>query len=151
MGFLHIEKKCGGCGQVKPVSDFYRSAQKRDGYCKKCRRIRDRNRAKKKRVLRYDQNQRRDYKLRKLYGITLLEYNEMTKLQNGCCAICGSNEIRRIYGERPRLVVDHNHYTDKVRGLLCCSCNGRLSAIEDEQFMLLAKRYLEHRDGYQFV
>lgn len=74
----------------------------------------------------------------------------MAKIQNNRCAICLSPEKRKMYGEKPRLVVDHNHVTGKVRELLCASCNGRLGSIEDEQFMLLARRYLR-RHGQEFV
>jgi hypothetical protein len=86
-----------------------------------------------------------------MYGISLDDYNRMVDEQRGACAICGAKEKRSAYGEPPRLSVDHNHFTGRVRGLLCALCNGRLSAIEDEQFMLLAKSYLADRDGFQFV
>jgi hypothetical protein len=52
----------------------------------------------------------------KKYSITEDEYDEMSKKQNGLCAICG--------GVSPtRLAVDHCHKTEKVRGLLCSRCN----------------------------
>lgn len=151
MGAPHVEKKCGDCGHIKPVNDFYRSNKRRDGYCKPCRRRRDRERAARKASVPYDQEARRDYKFQRLYGINLSDYEKMAESQGHACAICGSTEIRSVYSEKPRLVVDHNHVTGKVRGLLCCACNGRLSAVEDEQFMLLAKEYLRERDGYEFV
>jgi hypothetical protein len=151
MGAPHIVKKCGDCGQIKPVDEFYRAGKKRDGYCKECRRHRDRARAAQKECRSYTPDQRRDYKYRQMYGISLSEYEAMVADQNGACAICGGVEKRRVYGEAARLVVDHNHVTGKVRGLLCCACNGRLASIEDEQFMLLAKNYLSARDGYEFV
>lgn len=62
--------------------------------------------------------------------------------QNGKCAIC--------WTETHDLHVDHNHVTNKVRGLLCRKCNTALHAIEDEQFMLLAIAYLR-RHGYDFT
>jgi hypothetical protein len=39
----------------------------------------------------------------------------MFQRQNGKCAICCQTERK--------LVVDHNHTTNKVRGLLCNACN----------------------------
>jgi hypothetical protein len=48
------------------------------------------------------------------YGITLEDFKTLTKLQDGCCAIC----------QRPtKLCLDHNHVTSEVRGLLCKQCN----------------------------
>lgn len=53
----------------------------------------------------------------KRYGITLTEYNELLKRQNGGCAICGyDNDGKDLY-------VDHDHKTGTVRGLLCNGCN----------------------------
>jgi Autographiviridae endonuclease VII len=151
MGAPHIEKKCADCWLIKSVSEFYRDGKERDRYCRSCRRVRDRRRSAQKQRRRYDAEKRRDYKLQRLYGITLAEYDRLFAAQSGCCVICGAEETRRMYGERPKLVVDHNHITGAVRGLLCCACNGRLAAIEDEQFMLLAKEYIRNRDGYSFV
>jgi hypothetical protein len=54
-------------------------------------------------------------KLKKQYGITLNEYNEMYNKQEGKCLIC--NELF------PILCIDHNHLTNKIRGLLCHQCN----------------------------
>jgi len=153
MGAPHIERKCPDCGDVKRLSDFYKSRDGYDGYCKSCRRSRDRERAEQKaeRWRRIDPQKRRAYKLLRLYGITIDDYNRMLEEQDFSCAICGGVETRSMYGEDPRLVVDHNHRTGQVRGLLCCTCNASLAAVEHEQFMLLAKEYLRRTDGYQFV
>jgi len=61
--------------------------------------------------------------LRSKYGITLTQYNEILSLQGGCCAIC-----RKITTER--LLVDHDHATGQIRGLLCKRCNSMLGFIE---------------------
>lgn len=150
VGALHIEKRCGACKLVKPVSEFYRSRRSRDRYCRSCRRARDRARQEKKPAAPISLANR-EYKLRRLYGISLADYAAMYEKQDGRCGICGGKENRLVYGEQPRLVVDHNHETGKVRALLCASCNGKLAAIENEQFMLLAKAYLRHYDGYSFL
>jgi hypothetical protein len=95
---------------------------------------------------------RRAYHLRKRYGITPEDYDATLTAQNGGCAICGGLPERQMgMGDIPaRLVVDHDHVTGTVRGLLCFPCNTKLNAIEDEQFMLLARRYLRQH-GIEFV
>ena len=69
-------------------------------------------------------------KLKRVYGLTLSDYNRMVKKQKGACKIC-----RIVPTNRPRkLVIDHNHITGKVRGLLCIRCNLSLHVIEDRFF-----------------
>jgi prolyl oligopeptidase PreP (S9A serine peptidase family) len=61
------------------------------------------------------------------YGITLDQYNEMFKAQEGKCAICQrhQNKLTRT------LCVDHDHKTNKVRALLCLTCNTDVSVVEN--------------------
>lgn len=82
---------------------------------------------------------RHDGILRRTYGITLEQYNEMYEAQNGLCAICGkSDEI-----EGRRLAVDHDHNTGNVRALLCGICNRGLGSFQDNADLLVkATRYL---------
>lgn len=68
--------------------------------------------------------------LKRLYGITLAEFNEMVTDQGGRCAICGVDP--------PRLVVDHDHESGVVRGLLCDSCNNGLGRFRDDPDALMA-------------
>lgn len=151
MGAPQIEKRCGDCNLIKPVEEFYRAGNRgRDGFCRACRRRRDRDRAARK-AARYDPQSQRDYKLRLLYGISLADYEALVEAQGGVCALCLAEEVRSMYGEAPRLVVDHNHSTGRVRGLLCCACNSKLAAVDDEQFMLRAKAYLRRTDAYEFT
>lgn len=63
----------------------------------------------------------RDKSYRKNYGITTEQYEEMLLAQGGRCAICGRTQEEA--GMRHRLHVDHDHETDRVRGLLCYRCN----------------------------
>lgn len=57
--------------------------------------------------------------LKRTYGITLEQYDQLLKKQDGRCAIC----------QRPResfnknLAVEHDHKTLEIRGLCCTFCN----------------------------
>lgn len=86
--------------------------------------------------------QRRRYQLFKRYGITPEEYDALLAEQSGVCAICCGPPDRATGGGPPRLVVDHNHETGEVRGLLCWKCNVKLHALEDIPFMRAATQYL---------
>jgi hypothetical protein len=51
------------------------------------------------------------------------------------CVICGSNEV---------LVVDHNHKTGKIRGMLCNHCNRGLGHFRDDpELLTFAAEYLK--------
>jgi hypothetical protein len=73
------------------------------------------------------------------YGITVEEYNQKFMKQRGLCNICGKVKS---------LCVDHNHTTQKVRDLLCSSCNKLLGyAYEDPEILLSATKYLERHEN----
>lgn len=65
--------------------------------------------------------------LNTIYNITLNEYNNILLEQEHKCAICGihQNELSTM------LSVDHDHTTNKVRGLLCQHCNIGLGNFRD--------------------
>lgn len=65
----------------------------------------------------------KSYDLKRQYGITLDQYNEMLEKQGGVCAMCGRPEKSMIKGKVINLAVDHCHETGRVRGLLCSNCN----------------------------
>jgi len=74
------------------------------------------------------------YRIQREYGLTPNQVKEMSDKQNGRCLICG---------EAKRLVIDHDHVTGKVRGLLCHRCNTCLSEHENPQWKRAADAYLE--------
>jgi hypothetical protein len=61
--------------------------------------------------------------LKREYGLSIEDYNNMLANQDGKCAICGGTEWRR-------LSVDHCHTSLKIRGLLCSPCNKALGVLE---------------------
>ena len=69
---------------------------------------------------------RRAY-LKRMFGITLEDYEFMVKSQDDCCSICGKHRTKN----GRRLAVDHCHITGKVRGLLCSHCNKALGTFKD--------------------
>lgn len=108
------EKRCKHCGKVfkpKAPSELYCS-----DFCK-------------------------DYGLaeayyKRVYGITLEEYLDLAEKQNFVCAICGKENFPMNGCHSGCLVVDHDHKTGKVRGLLCHNCNRALGLFQDSPFLL---------------
>lgn len=63
------------------------------------------------------------YSLKRRYGLTWEQYCDMAHAQDYKCAIC--------WEEPEILVVDHDHTTGKVRGLLCNGCNRAIGFVEE--------------------
>lgn len=63
------------------------------------------------------------------YGITAVAFNAMLADQGGACRICRSVE---------KLVIDHDHATDKIRGLLCGGCNAGIGMLKEDPAILSA-------------
>lgn len=73
--------------------------------------------------------------------------------QNNKCAIC-SEDIPIDYQSRTggRFVIDHNHKTGKVRGILCNSCNIALGHFKDNTGLLYtAIKYLRNEGQHRFL
>lgn len=86
--------------------------------------------------------------LRRTYGMTVEEYDYMLAQQNGVCAVCGNTEVRALKGKVMRLVVDHDHTTGEVRGLLCFACNAAIGLMrENAQYMRSAADYISKSSG----
>lgn len=72
----------------------------------------------------------RDIKLRHLYGISLERYKAMLADQDGKCAICKRPDNNMESGKKQNFAVDHRHSDNKVRSLLCHSCNKNVGVVE---------------------
>lgn len=111
---LNGNRLCPRCGDYFPLSEW------KAGYCFTCK-----------------PRQNKDAKLRRVYGITLAQYENMLTAQNGKCAICQKSS--------ERLDVDHCHTTGKIRGLLCVDCNYRLLGLvqDDSERLRRAADYVD--------
>jgi len=90
-----------------------------------------------------DHNRIRGRDLKKNFNISIEEYNQLLKEQNGVCAIC-QNECPTGRS----LAVDHNHESNEIRGLLCTNCNHGLGKFKDSTKLLAtAIKYLEGRNN----
>jgi hypothetical protein len=73
------------------------------------------------------------YELRKSFNIEYDEFYKMLESQNFVCKICKEPEkvIHHVSKKLKALAVDHNHKTEKIRGLLCQRCNRVLGKVGD--------------------
>ena len=120
---------CTRCRQYLSIMAFGLSKGKLNWWCRKCAR-----------------QQTRQWK----YGVRVADYLFLCKLQNSCCALCGS-KLRSGF----RTTIDHYHAQGfakltpmqkrhQIRGLLCRRCNTGLGYFESVPFLLSTKvrRYL---------
>ncbi len=81
------------------------------------------------------------------YGISIHQYEQLLEKQNWQCAICGKQFPNKLdlYLELEKLpVVDHDHRTNVIRGILCGSHNSGLGFFQDSPELLRkAARYIE--------
>jgi Recombination endonuclease VII len=121
-------KTCATCELDKSKSEFYKRSQSPDGlhyHCKDCSRIK-RNSYNNDKVSKDPEFFRKYTILRtaKLAGISLDEFYEVLKNQDGKCKICNKTSSKN-------LCIDHCHVTGKFRGLLCRNCNTLLGHAKD--------------------
>ncbi|MGJ5988398.1 endonuclease VII domain-containing protein [Streptomyces acidiscabies] len=114
-------KYCRACGEIKPHAQWDRNRTASDGLstrCKACRAI-----------------EGRQGHLKRSYGITEAQRDEMIAGQKGLCVICL---------KAPAVHVDHCHETGRVRGVLCFNCNSAIGKLgDDPDAVRRAASYLE--------
>lgn len=141
-------KKCNKCGEEKELSMFYKDKINKDGHsgkCKPCKNAntlewREKNRDKYNEDHRaYAKKHSRRIHFQRSYGITPEQYNEMFAAQDHKCWICS-----KVKGKKKRpFAMDHCHKTGKTRGIICYSCNRGMYYVDNDEFMVKAKAYLE--------
>jgi predicted nuclease with TOPRIM domain len=160
-------KICPKCNLEKQDDEFYKSNQSKDGlrtYCKLCdnavnkkqyeqnkperlkqiQKWSDNNKELRKAYQRKnkERNRLRD-RLRK-YKLTVSEFSRMLKVLDDKCEICS----RILDSSRKQTIphIDHDHVDNKVRGILCHSCNQILGHSYDNIAILRkAISYLEDK------
>ena len=112
-----LSKECSKCGLVKTSDLFSTRRRLKEGisaWCKSCH-IENQRRNKDKQT---------EYWLRSRYGISAEQMAEKLKSQGGVCEIC-----KRV---PTRFVVDHDHQSENVRGIICQPCNVMLGGAKDD-------------------
>jgi len=130
-----MTKVCTKCNKAQPINFFYKDRSKPSGYrpdCKTCSgntQKRNPNLKEKQKIYRQThKNEIIHHKLKCTFGIGLPEFNDKLMKQNNSCAICRKN--KDLF--KRRLSVDHRHKTNRVRGLLCSSCNTALGLLKED-------------------
>lgn len=83
--------------------------------------------------------QRRISAMKRLYGLDETAYQNLLLAQNNLCPICGN-------GLDSRAVVDHDHTTGAVRGIVHITCNTAMGMLGDDVNLLCrAAEYLSRR------
>ena len=133
-------KICAKCGVSKTLDLFYKSKSGtfgKSGQCKDCTNKRHKEN--------YCPQKAFAKALKGKYNLTIDDYDQLLLDQNGSCAICNGSET----GHLGRFVVDHDHLTGKVRGLLCWSCNVGIGHLKDNPKILVsAANYLNMNGHY---
>jgi hypothetical protein len=154
MSVVALQKACTVCGIQKPYADYFVKTNGRlFSECKACANARSlaiyhknrdryntRNKTNANIVQPSGLTRRQEWALRSLYGLEASTYLRMYKQQGGKCACCeGPLELKDVK-------VDHDHATEKVRGLLCNDCNVLLGRAKDSvELLCRAIKYLKRR------
>jgi len=142
-------KICSDCKILKFEDEFYTNNKKIQAYCKFCSIIRvtkwnkdnkERVKIRSKKFRDSHPNNHRKY-LVKGYGLSLEDYNDLLIKQNNKCAICSKESIKEF------LNIDHCHKSNKIRGLLCRTCNRILGLFKDDIGLLLKAADYLFREG----
>ena len=141
-------KQCSKCGDILPISKFGTRKRNPDGLRSQCKDCEYKaNKEIRQRKLEEDylgtRLKERANNLKRMFGMTLEEYDEKLVNQYGGCKICG---LTCVSGKR--LAVDHDHKTGKIRDLLCNNCNAGLGKFQDNPELLIkAADYLREHSG----
>ncbi|HLX54328.1 MAG TPA: endonuclease domain-containing protein [Aquella sp.] len=123
-------KKCRTCLNTYNKNQFAKTNQTKDGLlnqCLTCQRSEALIRSREYLKLHPTSNRHRHY-IHK-YNLTFQQIQQQIILQDNKCTLCQEEFINDVKGKSP--VVDHNHITGKVRGIIHHHCNSILGFAED--------------------
>lgn len=115
-------KTCIRCVQTKDLSSYWKNNRRKDGLSTVCKICTSKRRNTEVRKSKYVQER---------YGINLDQFKALLASQNGTCAICAKEETIADYRGVRALSIDHDHVSNKVRGILCMKCNRALGGFCD--------------------
>lgn len=164
-------KTCLKCKQIKSHADFHKKSSSKDGLQKMCiqctkdykqswyqvnkesekaRTIAKQRanpefyNARVKAWQKANPDRVKDTILKRDFGISLEQYNQLLKTQDNSCAICKTNQSQ----QRIMMAVDHDHTSNKIRGLLCDLCNRGIGLLKDDPMLLdRASSYIRYNRG----
>ena len=118
---------CPTCEQAVPVENYLRNSAARSGFgtrCKPC----------------HNAESKDAYWVRR-YGLTRESVDALRAKQRDACAICDAPGPQHL---------DHDHFTGRIRRLLCQRCNQGLGLFRDDPYLLrMAALYLDgHREQH---
>lgn len=159
-------KRCSKCRGEKLLEDFNRDTSAKDGHltvCRDCQHIDyieyykgnkkkisikgkayyklNKKEVNKRNRENHIKNKERDDFMARIhhYNLSEVEFKALWEKQKGYCAICGVSLKGNKYH------IDHDHMTEKVRGILCTKCNRGIGLLKDSVELLSnAVRYLEN-------
>ena len=140
-------RECTRCGKWKPWKSFNlatKGTRGRRSSCQECDRLTsaswraktDYYQSNRQHILdqkrsTYDPLHKKDKDLRLKYGIDIHQFQKMFDAQGGRCAICEKQLKFHCNKMSEQAVVDHDHTTGVIRGVLCHSCNRGLGLLGD--------------------
>lgn len=114
-----------------------------DGDRERARAWREKNRDRWNAYMSEWRGKNREHQIRYLrkwrYGIEPEEYDRLFALNAGRCHLC---DIPAHEAPKKALHVDHDHVSNRIRGLLCAQCNAALERVERLGWTQRALRYL---------
>ena len=81
---------------------------------------------------------RRESSAARRYGMGVQQRQELLQRCNGACMCCG--DVPEPTKKFPELVVDHDHATGDIRGMVCWKCNLALGHFKDSVVLIRAAR-----------
>ena len=79
--------------------------------------------------------------IRHQYGIDVEQFDALLADQGGVCGCCKEPEPEDRGGRKTWWVIDHDHTTHEIRGVLCNHCNTGLGQFKDDPARLQAGIY----------